>query len=142
MVADNATSGDAKRPSDSSALTHFRRDAAVHDEAESVARTDWRQIVALYDQLVRIQPSPVVQLNRAEAIAMRDVRRPVWRISTRCFGSFWKTRRIGKLLPGPFRPCRYAGWAGRLRLGRLMRRCWPRPNRNQSGNSCKTGFGS
>jgi RNA polymerase sigma-70 factor (ECF subfamily) len=46
--------------------------AAVHAEAKSVAATDWRQIVALYDQLVRIQPSPVVQLNRAVAIAMRD----------------------------------------------------------------------
>src|ERR1700735_5269156 len=46
--------------------------AAVHAEAESFAATDWRQIVALYDQLVRIQPSPVVQLNRAVAIAMRD----------------------------------------------------------------------
>ncbi len=46
--------------------------AAVHAEAESVAVTDWPQIVALYDQLVRIQPSPVVQLNRAVAIAMRD----------------------------------------------------------------------
>jgi len=43
--------------------------AAVHAEAESVAVTDWRQIVALYDQLLRIQPSPVVQLNRAVAIA-------------------------------------------------------------------------
>jgi RNA polymerase sigma-70 factor (ECF subfamily) len=46
--------------------------AAVHAEAESVAATDWRQIVALYDQLVRIQPSPVVELNRAVAIAMCD----------------------------------------------------------------------
>jgi RNA polymerase sigma-70 factor, ECF subfamily len=46
--------------------------AAVHAEAESVAATDWRQIVALYDQLLRIQPSPVVQLNRAVAIAMCD----------------------------------------------------------------------
>jgi len=46
--------------------------AAVHAEAESVALTDWRQIVALYDRLIRIQPSPVVQLNRAVAIAMRD----------------------------------------------------------------------
>jgi RNA polymerase sigma-70 factor, ECF subfamily len=46
--------------------------AAVHAEAESIAATDWRQIVALYDQLLRIQPSPVVQLNRAVAIAMRD----------------------------------------------------------------------
>ena len=46
--------------------------AAVHAEAKSVAATDWRQIVALYDRLVGIQPSPVVQLNRAVAIAMRD----------------------------------------------------------------------
>jgi RNA polymerase sigma-70 factor (ECF subfamily) len=46
--------------------------AAVHAEAESTAVTDWRQIVAIYDQLVRIQPSPVVHLNRAVAIAMRD----------------------------------------------------------------------
>jgi RNA polymerase sigma-70 factor (ECF subfamily) len=46
--------------------------AAVHAEAESVAATDWRQIVALYNQLVRIQPSPVVLLNRAVAVAMSD----------------------------------------------------------------------
>jgi RNA polymerase sigma-70 factor, ECF subfamily len=46
--------------------------AAVHAEAESTAATDWRQIVALYNQLVRIHPSPVVHLNRAVAIAMRD----------------------------------------------------------------------
>jgi RNA polymerase sigma-70 factor (ECF subfamily) len=46
--------------------------AAVHAEAESAAMTDWRQIVALYNQLVRIQPSPIVELNRAVAIAMRD----------------------------------------------------------------------
>ncbi len=46
--------------------------AAVHAEAESFAATDWRQIVAFYDRLAEIQPSPVVQLNRAVAIAMRD----------------------------------------------------------------------
>jgi RNA polymerase sigma-70 factor, ECF subfamily len=46
--------------------------AAVHAEAESAAATDWRQIVALYDQLVRLQSSPVVYLNRAVAIAMSD----------------------------------------------------------------------
>jgi RNA polymerase sigma-70 factor (ECF subfamily) len=46
--------------------------AAVHAEAESSAATDWRQIVALYNQLVRIHPSPVAHLNRAVAIAMRD----------------------------------------------------------------------
>jgi len=46
--------------------------AAVHAQAESVAATDWQQIVAIYDQLVRIQPSPVVHLNRAVAIGLRD----------------------------------------------------------------------
>jgi RNA polymerase sigma-70 factor (ECF subfamily) len=46
--------------------------AAVHAQAESVSATDWRQIVTLYDRLLQIQPSPVVQLNRAVAIAMRD----------------------------------------------------------------------
>jgi RNA polymerase sigma-70 factor (ECF subfamily) len=46
--------------------------AAVHAEAESLAATDWRQIVALYNRLLQIQPSPVVELNRAVAIAMRD----------------------------------------------------------------------
>lgn len=46
--------------------------AAVHAEAESFPATDWRQIVALYDHLARIQPSPVVELNRAVAIAMCD----------------------------------------------------------------------
>jgi len=46
--------------------------AAVHAEAKSTAATDWRQIVALYNQLIRIQPSPVIHLNRAVAIAERD----------------------------------------------------------------------
>ena len=46
--------------------------AAVHAEAETTAATDWPQIVAIYDQLVRMEPSPVVYLNRAVAIAMRD----------------------------------------------------------------------
>src|SRR5262245_1542333 len=46
--------------------------AAVHAEAESAAATDWRQIVVLYNQLVRLQPTPVVHLNRAVAIAMCD----------------------------------------------------------------------
>lgn len=46
--------------------------AAVHAEAPSSAETDWAQIVALYDILARASPSPVVELNRAVAIAMRD----------------------------------------------------------------------
>jgi RNA polymerase sigma-70 factor (ECF subfamily) len=46
--------------------------AAVHAEASSAAATDWRQIVGLYDVLLRVEASPVVELNRAVAIAMRD----------------------------------------------------------------------
>jgi RNA polymerase sigma-70 factor (ECF subfamily) len=45
---------------------------AVHAEAESFAATDWRQILALYNRLLRIHPSPVAQLNRAVAVAMCD----------------------------------------------------------------------
>ncbi len=44
--------------------------AAVHASSPSAASTDWRQITLLYDQLLRIQPSPVVELNRAVAVAM------------------------------------------------------------------------
>jgi RNA polymerase sigma-70 factor (ECF subfamily) len=46
--------------------------AAVHAEAPSAAETDWAEIVALYDLLYRAQPSPIVDLNRAVAVAMRD----------------------------------------------------------------------
>jgi RNA polymerase sigma-70 factor (ECF subfamily) len=46
--------------------------AAVHANAASAAATDWAQIVALYDLLARAEPSPVVELNRAVAVAMRD----------------------------------------------------------------------
>ncbi len=46
--------------------------AAVHAEASDAASTDWAQIVGLYDVLLRVDPSPVVELNRAAAVAMRD----------------------------------------------------------------------
>ncbi len=46
--------------------------AAVHANAPSSAATDWDQIVALYDLLARTEPSPVIELNRAVAVAMRD----------------------------------------------------------------------
>jgi len=46
--------------------------AAVHAQAPSAAATDWARIVALYDVLARANPSPVVELNRAVAVAMRD----------------------------------------------------------------------
>jgi RNA polymerase sigma-70 factor, ECF subfamily len=46
--------------------------AGVHAKAPNAAATDWAQIVGLYDVLVRVEPSPVVELNRAVAVAMRD----------------------------------------------------------------------
>jgi RNA polymerase sigma-70 factor (ECF subfamily) len=46
--------------------------AAVHAEAPSAATTDWNEIVGLYDLLLRITPSPVIELNRCVAVAMRD----------------------------------------------------------------------
>ncbi len=46
--------------------------SAVHAEAPAAAATDWAEIVGLYDVLLRLEPSPVVELNRAVAVAMRD----------------------------------------------------------------------
>ncbi len=46
--------------------------AAVHAQASIAAETDWAQIVALYDLLLQAEPSPVIELNRAAAVAMRD----------------------------------------------------------------------
>lgn len=46
--------------------------AAVHAEAPTAEKTDWYQIVALYDLLLQAEPSPVIELNRAVAVAMRD----------------------------------------------------------------------
>ena len=81
--------------------------AAVHAEAPSADDTDWREIVGLYDLLMRITPSPVVALNRTVAIAMRDGpeaglaqldpllerRRPRWLPA--------RARRARRLLPPP-----------------------------------------
>lgn len=46
--------------------------SAVHADAATAAETDWNQIVSLYDVLLGIETSPVIELNRAVAIAMRD----------------------------------------------------------------------
>jgi RNA polymerase sigma-70 factor (ECF subfamily) len=46
--------------------------AAVHAEATDAAATDWRQIAALYSVLLRLQPTPVIELNHAVAVSMAD----------------------------------------------------------------------
>lgn len=57
------------------AMSHYHVEAAiaaVHAKAPSIEATDWAAIVALYDRLMRIAPSPIVELNRAIALAQRD----------------------------------------------------------------------
>ncbi len=83
--------------------------AALHDEAADVAATDWPQIVALYDVLRTLTPSPVVEVNRAVAVAMRDGPGPVSRCSTRWRGS-----------PSCGR-ARRTSWRGGILLARLGR---------------------
>ncbi|MEO6407624.1 MAG: RNA polymerase sigma factor [Burkholderiaceae bacterium] len=63
---------DALRSQRSGPYTLQAAIAAVHAEALSAAQTDWSEIAGLYDALLAIEPSPVVALNRAVAIAMRD----------------------------------------------------------------------
>ena len=71
--------------------------------ASSAASTDWRQITLLYDRLIRIQPSPVVELNRAVAIAMYKVRSKGFASSMTC----WRARNspIITLRTPPVRIC-------------------------------------
>ena len=72
--------------------------AAVHAEATDAAATDWAQIVALYSLLARAEPSPVVELNRAVAVAMRDG--PV--AGSGADRRHPRARRSGGLPPGTF----------------------------------------
>ena len=81
--------------------------AAVHAEAPSAGETDWAQIVALYDVLVRVEPSPVVALNRA--VAARHARRA--RSRARGHRSGAGTGRPRRLPPGPRRARRHAAEA-------------------------------
>jgi RNA polymerase sigma-70 factor (ECF subfamily) len=57
---------------------------AVHSDAATVADTDWRQIVRLYDQLLAVTPSPVVALNRAVAVAEIDGPEVALALTDRC----------------------------------------------------------
>lgn len=65
-------SGSAIRSGNYRAYTIQAAIAQIESEASSADATDWNQIVALYNVLISLQPSPVVELDRAVAIAMRD----------------------------------------------------------------------
>jgi predicted RNA polymerase sigma factor len=113
--------------------------AAVHAEASSAASTDWRQITLLYDRLIRIQPSPVVELNRAVASPCAKVRSRVFVSSMAC----WRARNspiITSRTP-PVRIC-VAGWGGFRRPVLRMRRHLPWLGRSRSAVSSPGGCGN
>ena len=83
--------------------------AAVHAEAPHAAATDWAQIVGLYDVLLRAEPSPVVELNRAVAVAMRDG--PAAGLAL--IDAHPRPRRPGRLSPGALGAGRSVPPAGR-----------------------------
>ena len=82
--------------------------SAVHAEAPSAAATDWAQIVGLYDVLLQATASPVVELNRAVAIAMRDG--PA--AGLELIDAILARGELGRLPPGPRRPGRPVPPAG------------------------------
>ena len=101
--------------------------AAVHANAANASATDWAQIVALYDLLTRAEPSPVIELNRAVAVAMRDGPEPGPHLDRGNSGA----RRPRELPP---RPCGAGGplpstGANRGRPSRLRTGAEPYPAR-------------
>ena len=80
--------------------------SAVHAGAPSAAATDWARIVALYDLLGRADPSPVVELNRAVAVAMRDGPEAGLALIDGLLAPARQTRRGGRCLPEGAGPCR------------------------------------
>ena len=101
--------------------------AAVHAEAPSAAATDWPQIVGLYDVLLRAEPSPVVELNRAVAVAMRDGPQAGPDLDRRAP----RTRRARRLPPGAFRARRPVPAPGSY--DRRARRIRTRPGTHPAG---------
>ena len=114
--------------------------AAVHAEAPSAAETDWAEIVGLYDVLLRADPSPVVELNRAAAVAMRDG--PAGRAGAdrRHPGP----RRAGRLSTSRTRRGRTcaAGWAERPRRSSPTSGRSSSPGRSRSGGFSSGGSAS
>ena len=88
---------------------------AVHTSARDVRDTDWWQIVALYDQLVRLDPSPVVALNRAIAVA--EIDGPAVALAA-VDPSRGPVGRLSRLPRDPRRPAAPAGTTGRRRAPR------------------------
>ena len=89
--------------------------AAVHAEAATAEKTDWPQIAALYGELARIDPSPVVLLNRAVAVGMSEGAQSGL---TLIDGSAARGRSTSIICSTPRAPTCSAGWARTRRLPR------------------------
>ena len=110
--------------------------AAVHAEARHAAETDWPQIVGLYDVLLRADPSPVIELNRAAAIAMRDGPPPASRSSTP-----FSREAISRLRVRALRARGASAAPGSRRRGaRRYRRALSLVSRNPSGGFSSEGW--
>lgn len=113
--------------------------AAVHAEAASLEDTDWVQIVGLYDELLRLNPSPVIELNRAVALAMRDGLETGLQQIDRLLA-------MGELdgyhLAHAARPICCAGWAAASRRLQPTVRPWRWRNRARIDSFCRGGWRS
>ena len=112
--------------------------AAVHADAVSADATDWSEIVGLYDVLLRVDPSPVVELNRAVAVAMRDgagsgsrAHRRHPRARRSAVTTTWRMRRA---------PTCAGGWAGPRRHARPTNARSRSPGRSRSAGSSSDGW--
>ena len=106
---------------------------AVHSDAASADATDWRQILQLYDQLLRVAPSPVVALNRAVAVAELSGPSAALALVTR-----WSTtlRLTGTTCSTRFAPTCCGDWAALPRRRPPMTRRSPAPRTPPSVTSC------
>ena len=108
--------------------------AACHARAARAEDTDWPRIAALYAELMRVAPSPVVELNRAGPSAWSTDPPPGWRLSRRCC----RTRPCSD--PTGCRRCRATCWRSWVGGTMRERRFCERPNRpatTASGRCCK-----
>jgi RNA polymerase sigma-70 factor (ECF subfamily) len=108
--------------------------AAVHAEAPSTSETDWSEIIGLYDVLSRLDPSPVVALNRAVAVAMRDGPQAGLPLVESLLGEL-----EGYHLAHAAHPTCAGGWGAKARRSRPTKRRSRFPARIRSVDFCSRG---
>ena len=120
-----------------SVLTLQAAIAAVHAEARSPQETNWAEIAGLYDALLRLEPSPIVHLNRAVAVAMRDG--PEAGLVLIALSSTKAALAI-TALPTRQKPIYCAASGASLRPRPAMRRRWPSRSRSPNSGSSSAAW--